>query len=75
MSTTITLDDDEALVPFELLASKRIESDLPGLEPPERNALWALEAHLEKVLVQPFSPDFGRLLEKARASLVDRFGP
>ena len=53
MSTTITLDDDVALVLFELLASERIESDLPGLEVPERNALWALEGYLEKVLVQP----------------------
>ena len=51
MSTTITLDDDVALVLFELLASGRLES---GLEPPERNALWALEGYFEKLLVQPF---------------------
>ncbi|HEY5756202.1 MAG TPA: hypothetical protein VIU34_10275 [Steroidobacter sp.] len=72
MSTTITLDDDVALVLFELLASERLES---GLEAPERNALSALEGYLEKTLVQPFSPEYSQLLEKARASLVERFGP
>jgi hypothetical protein len=43
MSTTITLDDDAALVLFEMLASDRIETQLPNIEAPERNALWALE--------------------------------
>lgn len=71
MTTTITLDDDVALVLFELLASERIESNLDASE---RNALWALEGYLEKTLTQPFSPDYAQLLEKARASLVERFG-
>jgi hypothetical protein len=71
MSTTITLDDDVALVLFELLASERLGS---GLEAPERNALWQLEGYLEKTLVQPFSPDYSQLLEQAKASLVERFG-
>lgn len=75
MPTTISLDDDVALVLFELLASERIESGLPGLEAPERNALWALEGYLEQSLVEPLSPDYAQLLEKARASLVERFGP
>ncbi|WP_308366451.1 MULTISPECIES: hypothetical protein [unclassified Microbulbifer] len=74
MSTTITLDDDVALVLFELLASERIESELPGLEAPERNALWALLGCLEKNLVEPFSSKYAQLLEEARASLVKRFG-
>ena len=74
MSITITLDDDVALVLFELLASDRIETELTGLEAPERNALWALEGCLEKNLVEPFSPKYAQLLEAARASLVERFG-
>lgn len=74
MSTTITLDDDVALVLFDLLASERIESDLPGLEAPERNALRALEGCLEECLVGPFSPEYIRLLEKAKISLVERYG-
>lgn len=72
MSTTITLDDDVALVLFELLASERLE---PGLPAAERNALWALHGYLEQRLVEPFKPDYEELLEQARASLVERFGP
>lgn len=71
MSTTITLDDDVALVLFELLASTRLES---GLDAPERNALWVLQGYLEKTLVQPLAPNYEQLLAKARASLIERFG-
>jgi hypothetical protein len=74
MSTTITLDDDVALVLFELLASEYIEANLPTLEVPERNALWALGGYLEKTLAQPFLPEYEHLLEDARASLIERFG-
>ena len=74
MSTTITLADDVALVLFELLASERMESNFPGLEASERNALWAIEGYLEKALVQPLSPDYEQLLQKARESLAERFG-
>jgi hypothetical protein len=56
MTATISCDDDVALVLFEMLASERIASGLPGLEAPERNAVWALQAHLETVLVEPFLP-------------------
>lgn len=74
MSTTINLDNDVALVLFDLFKSERIETDFPGLGAPERNALWALEACLEKALVEPFSGEYAELLERARASLVERFG-
>lgn len=74
MTTTINLDDDVALVLFELLASERIESSLAGLEAAERHALWALQAHLETILVEPFSPNYAELLEKARASVIERLG-
>ena len=59
---------------FELLASQRIESAIPDLEPPERNALWALENDLEKILVEPFSPDYAELLEEARRKLIEHGG-
>jgi hypothetical protein len=71
MSMHIELADDEALVLFELLASGRITS---GLEAPERNALWALEALLQKQLVAPFSENYSALLEQARFSIVARYG-
>lgn len=71
MAIQITLEDDEALVLFELLASGRLPD---AVDTPQRNALWALEALLQKQLVAPFSPDYSTLLERARASLVERYG-
>jgi len=50
MPTHLTLEDDEALVLFDLLASGRLAGKL---EVPERNALWAIEAALQKRLVAP----------------------
>lgn len=67
----IELTDDEALVLFELLASGRLSD---GVEAPERNALWALEALLQKQLVAPFSDNYSSLLAQARSSLVARYG-
>jgi hypothetical protein len=74
MSTTITLDDDVALVLFEMLESEQIEANIPNLGAPERSALWQVQTSLEKVMVEPFSPNYEELLEKARASLLERFG-
>lgn len=71
MPITITLEQDEALVLFELFASEKLEA---SVDTPERNALWALEALLEKQLTEPFSPDYSQLLEKARQSLLERYG-
>lgn len=71
MSVDIQLEDDEALVLFELLASGKLEG---VVELPERNALWALEAVLQKTLVPPFSADYSAILESARQSLLERFG-
>jgi hypothetical protein len=63
-----------ALVLFEMLESEEIEANVPNLEAPERNALWQVQASLEKAMVEPFSEDYKELLEKARASLIERFG-
>ncbi len=71
MGVTIEFADDEALVLFELLASGRL-SDSVGA--PERSALWALEALLQKQLVAPFSDNYATLLAQARSSLVARYG-
>jgi hypothetical protein len=71
MAIHLMLEDDEALVLFELLASKRLEENL-GI--PERNACWALQGALENLLVAPFSPDYAALLEQARQSLMTRHG-
>lgn len=71
MPIAIDLEEEEALVLFELLASRRLE-DL--VDVPERYALWALEGYLEKKLVAPFRSDYSNLLEAARQSLVERYG-
>jgi hypothetical protein len=71
MAVQISLENDEAIVLFELLASGRFSE---AVETPERNALWALESLLQKQLVEPLSSDYSALLARARASLVDRYG-
>jgi hypothetical protein len=67
----IELADDEALVLFELLASGKLSDNV---DTPERNALWALEALLQKQLAAPFADNYPSLLEQARSSLVIRYG-
>lgn len=71
MSVTITLEQDEALVLLELLSSEKLEA---SVDTPERNALWALEGLLEKQLAEPFSANYSELLQKARQSLIERYG-
>lgn len=71
MSVQIELGDDEALVLFELLASGGL---LEGLEGPERNALQALEALLQRQLIAPFSHDYSNVLKQARSSVLARYG-
>ena len=74
MSVTLELHSDEALVLFELLASRKDLVELLELQPPERNALWALECALEKKVVLPLQPDYIAQLESARKSVVARLG-
>ena len=71
MGIQIELADDEALVLFELLATGKL---CDSVDAPGRNALWALEAILQKQLVAPFSENYSSLLEQARSSLVVRHG-
>jgi hypothetical protein len=71
MSVALQLEDDEALVLFELLASKKL---LGSVDTPERNVLCGVEALLEKQLVAPFQSDYLEQLAAARQSLVERYG-
>lgn len=74
MSVNITLEKDVALVLFALLASEQIVKEMSDLGTAEMKSLWALESALEKVMSEPFCPDYSDLLEKARASVVERLG-
>jgi hypothetical protein len=71
----IDLENEAALILFELITARENELVTAlGLQAAERNALWALQGALEKVLVEPFSPDYDSLLAAARRSMVERGG-
>jgi hypothetical protein len=74
MSVSVELESDEALVLFELLASRKDLAERLGLQPPERNVICALEAALEKILLPPFQADYCAELEAARKSVLERHG-
>ena len=74
MAATITLEDDEALVLFALLASEKLERAIQSLDSAERGAVWALEANLERVLVDPLRENYAELLAQAKQAVVDRGG-
>ncbi len=68
----IELTEDVALVLFDALARGKSEDGQRSLvleHAAERNALWALEAQLEKALVAPFRADYRDALAAARARL------
>ncbi len=71
MGIRIELTDEEALVLFEALDSGQLAD---GVDAPGRNALWALEALLQKQLVAPFSDNYASLLEQSRTTLLARYG-
>ena len=64
---TIKLTKDEALVLFELL-SRFSENDNKEifLDAAEEKALWVIEEQLEKILVEPFKPNYQDIIQEAR---------
>jgi len=62
----IELSKAEALVLFDLLA--RFDKDEKSIieNQAEERVLWNIHCSLEKVLVEPFSPDYAKLLAEAR---------
>ena len=74
MSISIEIDQDVALVLFELLADFYDQDALPVRDPSDRLALVRLSGALESTLVEPFQPNYKDLLEAARASLKTQFG-
>jgi len=73
-TVTITVTKAEALVLFELLAEF---SNAPALSIPgeaERISLRAVQASLEKALVEPFMEDYQRIVDDARKELVAKWG-
>lgn len=75
---TLELNDDAALVLFDLLAEYGEQDEgreLVVRSAAERNALWLLHGALEKRLVAPFKQDYVAELEAARARLEEQLGP
>jgi hypothetical protein len=75
MTVTLELDQDAAIVIFELLS----KHDGGGgsslaLSPADEYALDQLLGCLERKLVEPLSSNYGETVERARASLLQRFG-
>jgi hypothetical protein len=65
---------DEALVLFEMLADFYEQPALQINLPAERLALIRLHGILEKVLAEPFMPNYLALIEEARLRLGGQFG-
>ena len=66
----IELTHDEALVLFDWLASSDFFEPLPVPSDADRCALWRIEAALEKILVEPFAPNYRDLVAAARRNLT-----
>lgn len=69
----ISLTKDEALVIFDFL-SRFSESDskLTIEDQAEERVLWNLYCDLEKILVEPFQEDYGKLLKQSRERVRDK---
>lgn len=69
---TIELEKNEALVLFDFLG----RFNQAGVEnvfedQAERKVLWNIEAQLENVLVEPFSPNYKEIIEQSREKIRD----
>ena len=75
MTVTLELDRDASIVIFELL-SKHNEGAGSSLtlSPTDECAFDQLLGSLESTLVEPFSAEYREVVERARASLLQRFG-
>ena len=69
---TIKLTKDEALVLFEFL-SRFNEDDNKEIfqDQAEEKTLWIIEGQLEKILVEPFMPNYQDIIQEARSRIRD----
>jgi len=70
---TITLNKDEALVLFKFL-SRFNENDNKEIfqDQAEEKTLWVIEGQLEKILVEPFMPNYQDIIQEARNRIRDK---
>ncbi len=75
---SIQLTHNEALVLFEFLGrineledkiSEKKETSKIFEDESELKVLWDIEAQLERVLVEPFNPDYKEIIDRARKEI------
>jgi len=72
---TLSLDANEALVLFEFLSAESAPlAAVTKRQPGAWGVVNAILCQLEKQLVEPFGPDYVRLVAEARASVIERHG-
>lgn len=70
---TIKFSNDEAVVLFEFLSRFNAEEHKDIFQDQaEEKTLWLIEGQLEKVLVEPFMPNYKDILLEARNRLRDK---
>jgi hypothetical protein len=69
---SIGLTRDEALILFEFL-SRINQTDHDNIleDVSEQKVLWTIEGQLERILVEPFKPDYLEIIKAARKRLGD----
>lgn len=65
----IRIPRDVALLLFELLASAGPTGAIRPVDSADQNALWVLEGELERLLPEPFLPNYRDIVEAARNRL------
>ena len=68
----IELSQAEALVLFDLLARFDKDEKIEIEHQAEERVLWNIHCSLEKILVEPFKPDYRELLTRARNQVADQ---
>ncbi len=68
----VPLTPDEALVLFDFVSRYSDTGELRIEDQAEQRVLWNLCCLLEKELVEPFNPDYMKLLQSARDRLRDK---
>jgi len=68
----ITLNKDQALVLFEFV-SRFNEANHKDLfhDQAEEKMMWLIEGQLEKILTEPFMPDYMEIIKSARNKIRD----
>lgn len=67
----IKLTKDEALVLFDFVSHFSNDDKLSIQDQAEERALWNLTCIFEKQLVEPFSPEWDKIIEAAKNRLRD----